>query len=114
VDAIDVVADQFEDVLDELDVTGTCRGAHGADMIGEPFQIEQVIVELRDLGLHPRNLLVDVVKSVRVCHREAPNASVRTATGSAQESESSIDPMRKLRIAKSPDRRLDFRVFLRA
>jgi hypothetical protein len=97
VNAIDVVADQFEGVLDEFDVTGTCRGAHSADVVGEPFQIEQVIVELRDLGVHPRNLVVDVVKSVRVRHREAPTASVRTATGSAQKSESSIDPMRKIR-----------------
>jgi hypothetical protein len=50
-EVIDVVADQFEGVLDEFDVTGTCRRPHGADMVCEPLETKQVIVELGAGGI---------------------------------------------------------------
>ena len=71
---IGLVADQFEGILDEFDGTGTCRGAHGADIACEPSELKQVIVELGDLDVHPRNLVVDDGESLRIGHREAPTA----------------------------------------
>jgi hypothetical protein len=71
---VDVVADHLKGPSDESYVARACLDAHGADVIGEPLEIDKVSVELRDLSIDARNLVGDEMNRLGVRHGKPPTA----------------------------------------